>query len=375
MAWAIAAKNVIHIPTLQSTLWGTVLAAASLGIMIWGMLSLWIFGGGLPMNAFPPQRFVGRGAYALIPHPIYGGFILICSGVSIYFGSASGLWLVTPAVALGCAALVLGYELPDLRWRFGRQVAPRAMADDALAPSAAQRMRVAITVLAPWLAAYGLIWLMGRQAGAISTYLPFENHIPIVEWTELIYASTYVVVILTPFLVRNRDGLRKFMRLGIGASVLLFSLYLLLPIFVPPRPIFADHSDWPAFTAGAHALFRSGRVSLVSCGVGIDYGVCAGKRWTSEARAVAGVGRAGGSELRDDRNAFDSRCDLRCCGVSDCAEDGRLLERASEVGGVGGELMAGAAHWSHANHQPWRVRSAGGVYRCIYVRRIARREV
>ena len=117
MAWAIAARNVIHIPTLQSTLWGTVLAAAGLGIMIWGMLSLWIFGGGLPMNAFPSQRFVGRGAYALIPHPIYGGFIFICGGVSIYFGSASGLWLVTPAVALGCAALVLGYELPDLRRR------------------------------------------------------------------------------------------------------------------------------------------------------------------------------------------------------------------------------------------------------------------
>lgn len=236
IGWAIAARNVIHIPTLQSTLWGTVLAAGGLAIMTWGMRSLWIYGGGLPMNAFPPKRFVGRGAYALIPHPIYGSFILICGGVSIYFGSASGLWLVTPAVALGCAALVLGYELPDLRWRFGRQVAPRAMADDALALSAAQRMRVAITVLAPWLAVYGLIWLMGRQPGAISTYLPFENHIPIVEWTELLYASTYVVVILTPFLVRNREELRKFVRLGIGASVLLFSLYLLLPVFVPPRP-------------------------------------------------------------------------------------------------------------------------------------------
>ena len=236
MTWAIATRNVIHIPTLQSTLWGTVLASGGLGIMIWGMLSLWIFGGGLPMNAFPPQRFVGRGAYALIPHPIYGGFILICGGVSIYFGSVSGLWLVTPAVALGCAALVLGYELPDLRWRFGRQVVTRTMGDDALAPSATQRMRVAITVLAPWLAAYGMIWLMGRQPGAISTYLPFENHIPIVEWTELIYASTYIVVILTPFLLRNREGLRKFMRLGISASISLFSVYLLLPIFVPPRP-------------------------------------------------------------------------------------------------------------------------------------------
>jgi membrane-associated phospholipid phosphatase/protein-S-isoprenylcysteine O-methyltransferase Ste14 len=236
IAWAIAARNVIHIPTLQSTLWGGALAAGGLAIMIWGMLSLRIYGGGLPMNAFPPQRFVGRGAYALVPHPIYGGFVLICGGASIYFGSASGLWLVTPAVALGCASLVLGYESPDLRRRFGRQVTPSAMADDGLAPSPAQRMRTATMVLVPWLAAYGLVWLMGRQPNAISTYLPFEKHIPIVEWTELLYASTYVVVILTPFLLRNREELRKFIRLGIGASVLLFSLYLLLPVFVPPRP-------------------------------------------------------------------------------------------------------------------------------------------
>ena len=242
MAWAIAARNVVHLHALHSELWGAALAGGGLAILIWGMLSLWIYGGGLPMNAFPPERFVRRGAYALIPHPIYGGFILICGGVPICFGSASGLWLVTPTVALSCAALVLGYELPDLRRRFGKQVAPPSVRDGALSPPFAQRMRVAVMVLVPWLAAYGMIWLMGRQPGAISTYLPFENQIPIVEWSELFYASTYAVVILTPLLARNQEELRKFMRLGIGASVLFFSLYLLLPVFVPPRPFSPNSS-------------------------------------------------------------------------------------------------------------------------------------
>ncbi len=264
VAWAIAAINAIHLPMLHSTLWGAVLAAGGLAIVAWGMLSLWIYGGGLPMNVFPPERFVRRGAYALIPHPIYGGFILTCGGVSIYFGSASGLWLVTPVAAMGCAALVLGHELPDLRRRFGRQVATSAMAEDAEPPSPAQRMRVAIMVLGPWLAAYGMIWLMGRQPGAISTYLPFEDRIPIMQWTELFYGSTYVVVILTPFLVRNLGELRKFARLGIGASVLLFSLYLLLPVFVPPRPFLATtaigrillHERTPYSGAGAFPSFH-----------------------------------------------------------------------------------------------------------------------
>jgi|SRR5579863_2527687 len=43
---------------------------------------------------------------------------MLCAGISIAVDSASGLWLITPIVALGCAALVLGYERHDLRDRF-----------------------------------------------------------------------------------------------------------------------------------------------------------------------------------------------------------------------------------------------------------------
>jgi len=233
--WAHATAGEIQLPMVQSQLGGGLLAAAGFSILLAGMLSLWIYGDGLPMNPFPPARFVRKGVYALIPHPIYGGFVMACGGLAIFFGSASALFLVTPTVAMGCAALVIGYEWPDLRQRFGAQALIGRTLESA-SPTLAERMRVAIEVLAPWLAAYGMIWLLGPAPDARSTYLPFEKHLPIFEWTELPYASTYLVVILAPFLVKDADGLRRFAQRGIVASVFLFSLYLLLPCFVPPRP-------------------------------------------------------------------------------------------------------------------------------------------
>jgi hypothetical protein len=114
--------------------------------MLLGMLSLWKYGGGLPMNAFPPPKYVRGGLYALIPHPIYGGFVLTCGGVAIFFGSSSGLLLVTPSVAMASAALVLGYELPDLRGRFGaRALGPCVSAEPNASPLFLCRLRIPLS--------------------------------------------------------------------------------------------------------------------------------------------------------------------------------------------------------------------------------------
>jgi membrane-associated phospholipid phosphatase/protein-S-isoprenylcysteine O-methyltransferase Ste14 len=237
VAWARAANGAISIAAPQSMVWGSVPAALGVAITLLGMVSLWVYGGGLPMNAFPPPRFVQSGIYALIPHPIYSGFVLACGGVSIVFGSASGLWLVTPCVALACAALVFGYELPDLRQRFGQGAAsPWPTADDTAAPSLVCRFRVYFLVLLPWLVAFGAIMLLGKPVDAVATYLPFEMHLPVIDWTELPYASTYLVVLLAPLLVKTGQELRRLAVRGLTAMLLLFPLYLLLPFFVPPRP-------------------------------------------------------------------------------------------------------------------------------------------
>ena len=235
--WANSTAGAIHLAAPHSILWGTVLAAIGVVISLFGMMSLWIYGGGLPMNAFPPPRFVQQGVYGLIPHPIYSGFVVACGGVSIFFGSASGLWLVTPSVALASAALVLGYELPDLRERFGSRAGSSWQAlDPSSSPSALHRFSVYFTVLLPRLMAFGAIMLLGKPVDAVTTYMPFEAHLPVLEWTELPYASTYLVVLLVPLLVQTENGLRRFARLGLTAILFLFPLYLLLPFFVPPRP-------------------------------------------------------------------------------------------------------------------------------------------
>lgn len=236
LAWAKASEGAIHIATPHSVFWGAVVAVTGAAITLLGMQSLWVSGGGLPMNAFPPPRFVTGGIYAVIPHPIYSGFVFAGAGVSLVFGSASGLWLVTPTVAMGCAALVLGYEMPDLRQRFGGRTVSPWLSDDVGAPSISSRLRVNFAVLLPWLIAFGAIMVIGKPAGAVATYLPFETHLPVVEWTELPYASTYLVVLITPLLLRSRQSLRTFSLRGWTAILFIFPLYLLLPIFVPPRP-------------------------------------------------------------------------------------------------------------------------------------------
>jgi protein-S-isoprenylcysteine O-methyltransferase Ste14 len=235
-AWAHTSRHEVQLAALHSAGLGACLAGFGIAIVLAGMFSLWREGGGLPMNAFPPPRFVDRSIYAVVPHPIYAGFTIACAGVAIFSGSAAGLWLVTPAAALGCSALVLGYELPDLRKRFGVPAAscwlPQSSAGK---PSLLERIRVYLVVLLPWLVLFELIGVLGRPLGAMSTYLPFESRLPVVEQTEVVYASTYLVVLLTPLLAATGIALRRFALRGLTAMAVVFPLYLLLPVFVPPR--------------------------------------------------------------------------------------------------------------------------------------------
>ena len=235
--WALASRGAVQIAALHSTELGSWVLAGGILVMLAAMASLWSFGRGLPMNAFPPSRFVERGIYAVVPHPIYGGFVMACAGFAIIAGSASGLWLVAPSVALACSALVLGYELPDLRRRFGPPAfscwLPRATSEK---PALLERLRIYFAILLPWLAFFELFGALGRPAGAIGTWLPIDARVPIIQWTEIFYASTYVVVLLAPLLVRSAPALRRFAQRSLVAMALIFPLYLLLPLYVPPRP-------------------------------------------------------------------------------------------------------------------------------------------
>lgn len=114
----------VTLPPLHSPLIGTAAALLGLGGMSAAMLNLKIRGGGLPMNGFPPPRFVATGIYRLVPHPIYTCSVILAAGASVAAGSAAGLYIFTPLIALGCAAIVWGYERQDLIRRFGTSSPP-----------------------------------------------------------------------------------------------------------------------------------------------------------------------------------------------------------------------------------------------------------
>ena len=244
VAWAKATANIIHGPVIRSWPMGVVLCAIGTALLLSGWTALWIYGGGLPMNISPPPRHVAGGIYGLMPHPIYAGFSLLCAGVAVSTGSASGLWLVTPVVVLGSAALVLGYETPDLAKRFGSAytVRYRFLPSNAeVVPEPRDRLRCYVFVLLPWYVAYKAILVLGVPSRAIPTYMALEYRFRVAEWTEAIYAGTYVWVILAPLVANSGRSLRRFCISGWFAMAIVFPIFLSLPFVAPARP-FVPHT-------------------------------------------------------------------------------------------------------------------------------------
>ncbi len=242
LAWARAAGTNVGLPAVHAPGAGVALLALGACLLVSGMVALWLFGGGLPMNPYPPPRYVTRGPYKLMRHPIYVGFSLLCFGAALATGSAAGLWLVCPVVTLSCAALVLGYENLDLQERFGRQLPPpilRVAAASAEAPTLADRLSVWVLVFLPWVAIYEVLAARGVPANGINGFLPLEATWPVMEWAELLYASTYLLVALAPWIAPTQGSLRDFSWKGMLATVLMPLFFTAIPVMAPPRPFVA----------------------------------------------------------------------------------------------------------------------------------------
>jgi protein-S-isoprenylcysteine O-methyltransferase Ste14 len=211
VAWAGATAAAVHAPGWRAPFVGSALAAAGAVLIVAGWASLWRHGGGLPMNAFPPPRHVTLGVYALLAHPIYAGFTASCFGVSVALGSPSGLWLVSPAVALASVALVLGYEAHDLRARFpGARPSPwlgLPEGDDA-PPRFPERLSALILGLGPWLVAAAV------HARATD-------------------AGVFALALGAPLVAFGRRDLRRLVVHALLAVPLVLPLHLVLPFVTP----------------------------------------------------------------------------------------------------------------------------------------------
>jgi|GEM_PF-239000 len=226
----------LGLPALKSAEVGTIALLTGLSLMAGAALDLWQRGRGLPMNAFPPSKLVTEGLYKILPHPIYFGFVLAAAGLSLALGSAAGLWLGTPLAALVCLAIVIGYEKPYLLAAFGTLPQPFLGPPPLDSPlTFSRRLGTAAAVLLPWLLSYNLFKALGLPPDVKAANFAFEAGWPVLTWTYPVYASAYIIIPLSFFLVREARDLRDYFRSGWLAIGLTSLIYLLWPLTAPTR--------------------------------------------------------------------------------------------------------------------------------------------
>ena len=228
--WARHTAGAVTLPGIHSEIFGAAGMAAGIFLMLSGMHALWHFGGGLPMNAYPPPKFVTNGVFRLLPHPIYSGFVLTCFGASIYSGSASGLWLVSPTVLAGCTALVWGYEGIDLRQRFPgekRRYLLTIPANSTEKPSVWDRISVFVCLFLPWVLLNGAALVIDKGHTASAFYGGLELNSG--GYQQYFTPAALGWTVLAPLVARTQEQLRRFFIGGIIGGGLVLYMALVMP--------------------------------------------------------------------------------------------------------------------------------------------------
>jgi hypothetical protein len=240
MWWASATADIVPLPVVPYSWFGSVVATIGLLLMLAATFALWVFGRGLPMSPYPPPTYVSTAVYRFTPHPIYLGFVLLCLGLAIFTQSASGTWLVTPCVTLACAALVLGFERHEIRARFGAATIRKPQIclppSSSSNPTGWDRISVFVLVFLPWTVAFEAVYRLGVPPDAVEAFLPFERNLPVLEWTEAIYGSVYFLVVAAPFVARTQAALRHMAVTALITTAVVVFIYLTVPLVAPPRP-------------------------------------------------------------------------------------------------------------------------------------------
>lgn len=249
--WARALDARLELPALRAPLLGWSLAAAGVLAMLAATRDLWRFGHGLPASPYPPRRLVTRGLYAVVRDPIYVGAVLAIAGASIATGSAAGLWIVVPVLAASCTAWVWGFERETTRRRYGTTAEPllHLPYDEPGYPSTSDRVGTVWLVLLPWLLAFMAVEWLGDGGRGVSVVLPLDARVPVVPWTEGLYAFTYLWVPLAVFVAHDRRVLARFARDGLWATALIVPFYLIMPMVAEAKPVPPGDGVW-------HALMR-----------------------------------------------------------------------------------------------------------------------
>jgi protein-S-isoprenylcysteine O-methyltransferase Ste14 len=107
--------------TPEPTAWpGAVLIGIGLALDLWCFRVFLAVGRGTPATWDAPRRVVAVGPYRWVRNPIYIGAFLVVTGEAWLFASVP-LLTYAVALALGFHLLVVAYEEPRLRARFGEE--------------------------------------------------------------------------------------------------------------------------------------------------------------------------------------------------------------------------------------------------------------
>jgi protein-S-isoprenylcysteine O-methyltransferase Ste14 len=241
--------------TLPALPWpGGLMAVGGLTLAITGMRALVVHGEGLPMNAYPPRRFVTRGPYALVAHPIYVGTFLFAVGLSLALGSAPGVAIVSPVLGLMMLALLWGYERPALLRRLGD--APREHLPlvawppaDARAAAPARRALAALLLVGAWLAVGALVdrLRVGPGRGAFLALFAPPSRVALVAALPLAYVALRVAS------ARTLGRLRHALTVALVWALLSLLAYVVVPPLASgPGIAWAATSLLAALVAGAY---------------------------------------------------------------------------------------------------------------------------
>jgi protein-S-isoprenylcysteine O-methyltransferase Ste14 len=217
-----------------------ILAASSiiLGIFILlkAMLDLTRFGQGLPMNAYPPQKFVTQGMYSLFSHPIYLGAVFLSAGTALWFQSSSGLFIITPILALMTLSLVYGYEQPDMEKRFGRVIRQyRPLFSLPLSSENKakwlKRIALCIRIFLPWMFVGYFVDYARCTQTCNGAFMGLMNTQPWQNWLSTVWLIPYIYIAVVLLVARTEKSLLQKAIAGTLATIVGMYLYIILPAF------------------------------------------------------------------------------------------------------------------------------------------------
>jgi protein-S-isoprenylcysteine O-methyltransferase Ste14 len=238
--WANRTESIVSLPKVHYPIIGMGLILVGCFMIITGTINLYTFGKGFPMSPYPPTQYVSGGIFHYVPHPIYSGACILLIGISLYFGSTSGLWLISPIFILACVAFVIGFEKEDLRKRFPKVEFKPLISLPLVseqAPTAWSKLSAYLLVLIPMFSMLKLVSLLTEQSNSHISYLPFESKIPIIGFSILFYILIYPLVLFAPLFAKTKKILRNFMISGIVASAFGFFVMIIIPLITPTKPI------------------------------------------------------------------------------------------------------------------------------------------